>query len=621
MTDRLYRDAYDLELALDPRPRIAPGRVPATVRIARLPRDGNGVAAGAEVAVDRAGSSVGAPLPTDVRARFEASLGADLGGVRLHTGTDSADAAAAVGARAYTVGHDIHFAARQYAPSDPFGMHLLAHEVAHTVQQEGAAARPQFKLEVSSPGDALEVEADVAASQMVEGRPATVSSAGGLARQVMRKGPDDKDDPAAALVPLDKAIGETKKRYDAAAKAFADEQTKHPDLMSWQAPQGELDAVKGAGQPSDRDTPPGAANAPVLAYKTALANFRTSKDVKKLAQDLVNGARDQVKTKATDAKSKADALTLAQTNAALKDAQQKLDDLKGVFGATATTIINFVLGESAKLVTQWAMGDNMLLPMAGTKVAPMGANDKPASSVGTTGAEDTAAFGGQYGLTWGVQQAWSGIMSIVNSAEIAKVNEQIAALKAKIAALPSELDFLKQQASTAAQALVDAQALWGKLKADLEALQDDELKAAALVDQAANNAVFALKRETKGKGGAPQLNEHIDECKTLAASAKSADDTARDYQAALMAKREAVGALARADLAKVDLQTTTPDSPLAKDYQHWVQVGLETDKARGAPASTRERAQDVGARALQKKAALENQMLGTASGEPLPGAL
>jgi hypothetical protein len=154
-------------------------------------RDSNGVAAGAEGAVSAAASSSGRALPGDVRERFESSLGADLSGVRVHTGSESAGAAHAVGARAYTTGQDIHFADGQFQPGDPFGLHLLAHEVAHTVQQSGGATAPQYKLEVSTPGDAQEVEADRAADAMVSGAPATVGViGGGTARKVMR-GPNN----------------------------------------------------------------------------------------------------------------------------------------------------------------------------------------------------------------------------------------------------------------------------------------------------------------------------------------------------------------------------------------------------------------------------------------------
>ncbi|HTJ46335.1 MAG TPA: DUF4157 domain-containing protein [Kofleriaceae bacterium] len=189
---------------------VAPGRGTLTSRLAPSPRqtivfrvesaeaanaladrfgarDGNGVASGADVAVQRAASSSsGAALPGDVKDRFESSLGADLSGVRVHTGSESAEAASAVGAHAYTVGQDIHFGAGKFAPADPFGLHLLAHEVAHTVQQSGGAQRMQAKLEVSTPGDSAEVEADRAADAMVAGQLATISGSSGVARRIDR---------------------------------------------------------------------------------------------------------------------------------------------------------------------------------------------------------------------------------------------------------------------------------------------------------------------------------------------------------------------------------------------------------------------------------------------------
>jgi hypothetical protein len=100
------------------------------------------------------------------------------------------DAATAVGARAYTIGQDIHFNAGQYDPGSQTGQHLLAHEVAHTVQQAGSAPSRQYKLEVSQPGDGLEVAADTAADAMVAGRPAfdlLGAATPGVSRKVFRE--------------------------------------------------------------------------------------------------------------------------------------------------------------------------------------------------------------------------------------------------------------------------------------------------------------------------------------------------------------------------------------------------------------------------------------------------
>lgn len=157
---------------------VAPGKRTNTQSLQRR-ASGSGIAPDAADAVDLAAGSSGAPLPGALRARFESSLNADLSGVRIHTGTESANAARAVGARAYTTGNDIHFGAGQHHASDPFAVHLLAHEVAHTVQQSQGATGTQHKLdvEVSEPGDASEREADHAADAMLAGVPARVSAA------------------------------------------------------------------------------------------------------------------------------------------------------------------------------------------------------------------------------------------------------------------------------------------------------------------------------------------------------------------------------------------------------------------------------------------------------------
>lgn len=154
----------------------------------RLYRKGERAPAAPDAALGMLGGGAGAALPDAARGRFEDSLSTDLGAVRVHTGADSAAAADALGARAFTVGSDVHFAAGEYQPNDPFGLHLLAHEVAHTVQQSSdaagpAAAAPQAKLEVSQPGDRLEVEADRAADAMVSGAAASVSVGAALAIQ------------------------------------------------------------------------------------------------------------------------------------------------------------------------------------------------------------------------------------------------------------------------------------------------------------------------------------------------------------------------------------------------------------------------------------------------------
>ncbi|HZI15893.1 MAG TPA: DUF4157 domain-containing protein, partial [Myxococcus sp.] len=83
----------------------------------------------------RAATASGLPLPASARAYFEPRLGRDLSNVRVHTGPAAAASARAVGARAYTLGSDIVFARGHFSPETQEGRRLLAHELAHTLQQ------------------------------------------------------------------------------------------------------------------------------------------------------------------------------------------------------------------------------------------------------------------------------------------------------------------------------------------------------------------------------------------------------------------------------------------------------------------------------------------------------
>jgi len=86
------------------------------------------------------GSARGAPLPASDRSRFEAGFGSDFSQVRLYTRGAGAAAAQAMGAQAFTYRNHIAFAPGRYDPRSAGGRSLLAHELAHVVQQRQAGA-------------------------------------------------------------------------------------------------------------------------------------------------------------------------------------------------------------------------------------------------------------------------------------------------------------------------------------------------------------------------------------------------------------------------------------------------------------------------------------------------
>ena len=111
---------------------------------------------------------------------MEPGFGKDFSRVQIHTDSRAAESARVTNALAYTVGQDIVFDVGQYAPVTDRGKRLLAHELAHVVQQQHAS----HSAAMTEAGSAQERSADDAAEQvMVQGRIPSVVSAGlGIAR-------------------------------------------------------------------------------------------------------------------------------------------------------------------------------------------------------------------------------------------------------------------------------------------------------------------------------------------------------------------------------------------------------------------------------------------------------
>ena len=84
--------------------------------------------------------SPGKPLDSGARRFFEPRFGHDFGRIRVHADDRAAESAKATNALAYAVGGNIVFAKGAYAPGTREGQRLLAHELAHTVQQSGFAS-------------------------------------------------------------------------------------------------------------------------------------------------------------------------------------------------------------------------------------------------------------------------------------------------------------------------------------------------------------------------------------------------------------------------------------------------------------------------------------------------
>jgi hypothetical protein len=114
--------------------------------------------------VDRVLQSPGRALDHDTRAAMESRFGHDFSRVRVHTDTHAAASAREIHAAAFTSGTHIVFGDRRFEPQTRDGRLLLAHELAHVVQQHGPSRIP---IGVGPADDVHERAADRMASDVV----------------------------------------------------------------------------------------------------------------------------------------------------------------------------------------------------------------------------------------------------------------------------------------------------------------------------------------------------------------------------------------------------------------------------------------------------------------------
>jgi Domain of unknown function (DUF4157) len=157
---------------------------------------------------DVVGSGGGAPLDGATRNFMESRLGHDFGDVRVHTGQRADESARSINAQAYTVGTDVVFQSGKFAPETPGGLHTLAHELTHVVQQKqgpvaGTPAGGGIRL--SDPSDAFEQAASRNATAAMTGAPVTAASPGAGEASVQRAGGDEEEDETAQTLVAQRA--------------------------------------------------------------------------------------------------------------------------------------------------------------------------------------------------------------------------------------------------------------------------------------------------------------------------------------------------------------------------------------------------------------------------------
>jgi Domain of unknown function (DUF4157) len=175
-----------------------PDGVPAD--LPAQPAEGGGIlakarAGGARAAGDpeaiRGQLGGGQPLPGGTRNRMESAFGVGFGAVRLHTDAGAARLSDRLNARAFTVGRDVAFGSGEYRPGTPVGDALLAHELAHVVQQGSGRTSSPGPHRAGDDG-VLEHEADRSAAGAVAalwgGAKAGLANVAGRAAPAARSG-------------------------------------------------------------------------------------------------------------------------------------------------------------------------------------------------------------------------------------------------------------------------------------------------------------------------------------------------------------------------------------------------------------------------------------------------
>lgn len=96
----------------------------------------------APASVDRALAGPATSLDPGLRRDMSRRFGYDFGRVQVHRGRAAEQSASEIGAEAYTVGQHVVFAAGRFAPATTSGRRLLAHELAHIIQQSTGSESP-----------------------------------------------------------------------------------------------------------------------------------------------------------------------------------------------------------------------------------------------------------------------------------------------------------------------------------------------------------------------------------------------------------------------------------------------------------------------------------------------
>ena len=264
------------------RHRVA-GPAPATARPGATRSRGQALSSNAGTTPNRALTQTltgGVPLEPLLRAEMEARFGEDFGQVRIHDDAGAHRAADSQLAHAFTAGRRIVFGRGRFQPGSEPGKRLLAHELAHVVQQ----SRPS-----SAPATAShEAEADATAGAAVHGQPARVTGSAGVA--VQREPMTDSE---IASLPLDAVVARLDANQAEASRMVlsleaVDALDQEHRLL--EARRAQLEGHQAPGLDAPVPPPAGAQGVPVIKLEPARAETEAEKEAHD--QQLLNHPAD-----------------------------------------------------------------------------------------------------------------------------------------------------------------------------------------------------------------------------------------------------------------------------------------------------------------------------------------
>lgn len=131
----------------------------AAPAISRKSNSDGGAAPAHDASAVRSQLGSGHSLDARVQSQMSTAFGHDFSGVRIHTDSGATKLSSHLNARAFTIGQDVAFASGEYQPGTPIGDALIAHELAHVVQQGAASHNSTMSKSADASASAGEASA------------------------------------------------------------------------------------------------------------------------------------------------------------------------------------------------------------------------------------------------------------------------------------------------------------------------------------------------------------------------------------------------------------------------------------------------------------------------------